>query len=697
MSLESFAAEEAQMVLAILEGNASKNHPPAAPQTRSESPFMSNRSSLIDDALSSPSQSSVPRSPSRQAPIRSMLDIGPGSPVGGSPSGTLLQPVRSMLDIELPPLSPRNSHGSVVKPVSPMESSFARRSDSPHSVRPNGPKSSNFNNKDYQYTNIYTAGSSRPPLVKRHTGGKKGMGVMADVMRGIDVNQIPIPKPLQNERARAMSATRIQSQSPHNRLSLRSISPHTSMLPASRSTGAVAGSSPMALHSSNVGVLNNGFKIDLKHAYRKMTDHNLAKAGLPELANSKRITRDAEAEEGEGRVLQSSYSHPDGDELEESSDEDSLNESSDEEDHRGRTMNRALSTSPSQVVTSLLEKPATDTAGASSPKPSMSLLAAAEEERLTEAAKAKAGSSSQASASGYTYRSLFDEPQITLTDPNGAHTRHSGRSKKLVTPTSSFDRSPSPRPVDSANNSEDEAQFDTIKQAQRLAFSMTPIMDSADHARTTRIIARGNFTNIARSCIQEGQKPRKYMVATDLSEESSHALEWAIGTVMRDGDTLMAICCVDEETGLLGSEGKSTSSNATQSPARNDRSRLPEERKWAVEEITSRVLRLLRKTKLQVRVLVEVLHCKNPKHMILEVIDLITPELVILGSRGRSAIKGVILGSFSNYLVTKSSVPVMVARKRLRKAGKYRRATAMTQVNVLRNPSVRSLANAKID
>lgn len=56
----------------------------------------------------------------------------------------------------------------------------------------------------------------------------------------------------------------------------------------------------------------------------------------------------------------------------------------------------------------------------------------------------------------------------------------------------------------------------------------------------------------------------------------------------------------------------------------------------------------------------------------------------------------VILGSFSNYLVTKSSVPVMVARKRLRKAGKYRRTT-MTQVNVLRNPSIRSLANAKID
>ena len=62
--------------------------------------------------------------------------------------------------------------------------------------------------------------------------------------------------------------------------------------------------------------------------------------------------------------------------------------------------------------------------------------------------------------------------------------------------------------------------------------------------------------------------------------------------------------------------------------------------------------------------------------------------MVILGSRGRGALKGCVflilrplimrmgsllmfcwstlLGSFSNYLVAKSSIPVMVARKKLR-------------------------------
>lgn len=54
----------------------------------------------------------------------------------------------------------------------------------------------------------------------------------------------------------------------------------------------------------------------------------------------------------------------------------------------------------------------------------------------------------------------------------------------------------------------------------------------------------------------------------------------------------------------------------------------------------------------------------------------------------------VILGSFSNYLVTKSSVPVMVARKRLPK--KSRRGP-VAQVNNLSNPAGRSLASARID
>jgi nucleotide-binding universal stress UspA family protein len=302
-------------------------------------------------------------------------------------------------------------------------------------------------------------------------------------------------------------------------------------------------------------------------------------------------------------------------------------------------------------------------------------------------------------------------------------------------------------------DSDEEADFDEIRRAQKLSFTMTNIISNVEAHRSVRIIYRGEYTRIAQTADEEHRRLRKYMVATDLSDESTHALEWAIGTVLRDGDTLIAIYCVDEETGIPEGDGISDDSKTTREqaaavntitssksapggllfrgestantpgaspvPSIRGENKAEEDRHRAVKDITDRVLRLLRKTQLQVRVVVEVLHCKNPKHLITEVIDLVDPTLVVIGSRGRSALKGyvlnstlsgctrmmgstnmfccsVILGSFSNYLVTKSSVPVMVARKRLRKQSKYKR-TPVRQVNNLHNPTARSLANAKID
>jgi len=123
-------------------------------------------------------------------------------------------------------------------------------------------------------------------------------------------------------------------------------------------------------------------------------------------------------------------------------------------------------------------------------------------------------------------------------------------------------------------------------------------------------------------------------------------------------------------------------------------STVDSERVFAVERISQTCVRLLRKTRLQVRVAVEVIHCKSPKQLITEAIDGLEPTLVIIGSRGRSALKGVLLGSFSNYIITKSSVPVMVARKKLKKHTKYK-STHVRLSNNLTTP--KSLALAKVD
>ncbi len=198
-----------------------------------------------------------------------------------------------------------------------------------------------------------------------------------------------------------------------------------------------------------------------------------------------------------------------------------------------------------------------------------------------------------------------------------------------------------------------------------------------------RTIYRGDFGKMQKEAHETQRRVRKYLVATDLSEEAAHALEWTIGTVLRDGDTLLAIYCVDEKLGIVPNNSSGDDQNlaaqaaAIAAPARSsvstpvlaathvpspsplghqfrldsvsstsasptgrDRSQAEHERYRAVQDITERIARLLRKTKLQVKVVIEVIHCKSPEHLIIEVIDHLSPTLVILGSRGRSALKG---------------------------------------------------------
>ncbi|KAH6700798.1 hypothetical protein VD0002_g8928 [Verticillium dahliae] len=716
MSMEAMLDEERKEVLALLEGRSS----PEA--IRSTSPYTTPRSpvrsmlDVVDDAASTSS-----KSPPRVAPIRSMLDVD-------SPP---MHPVRrSMLDIDVPaagrapsgPNSPVESRSSFQSNRAPAHH---LRSMSDTSSKPSfGPRASIGGRLDptagYQFSDINTNNIGQA-LPKRNTQAAKfgasssgnvgSTNAMAEALRGSDLSSIILPTDRTGRHGsisgpsgrRSSSKNNTKSKSPHGRMGFRSPSPnvsgHFQQIPGT-------------------AVLDDGRVVDISNAYRKLSDANLAfSAGsLSGLAHRKSNASD-NAKNGR---LAKDYLSPDGEDLEDSSDEEPNNDSSDDEGARGRKL----------LPESRDAKAKTTPAAAAGPqRQTRSLLAAAEEERIevsTNQPNRQPG-----------YRSLFDEPEITVTGPSGERAKPS---KPGVHPSTAFDQSPTSGPP-SAVDSDEEADLTDIKRAQKLAFSMTPVISTPDSHRTIRIVYRGEFEELERAADEEGRTLRKYLVATDLSDESSHALEWTIGTVLRDGDTLLAIYCVDEETGIYadenvlipdevkahkeqaaainavtaGKDGQGSanpapifphisratalgfgSRSSSPAPASRDRGRAEEERQRAVEEITERVTKLLRKTKLQVRVVVEVLHCKNPKHLITEVIDLVSPTLVILGSRGRSALKGVILGSFSNYLVTKSSVPVMVARKRLRKHSKYKKGP-MGQVNNLSNPASRSLANAKID
>lgn len=240
------------------------------------------------------------------------------------------------------------------------------------------------------------------------------------------------------------------------------------------------------------------------------------------------------------------------------------------------------------------------------------------------------------------------EPSVTVTGPDGAPLSGEKMSMKKsgVHPHTSFDQEGG---LSSAFNSDTEADLSEIKSAQQLSMSISPIQSSPEAHRCVRQVIRGNYGKFQDDAEKGLRRQRVYLVATDISEEAAYALEWTIGTVLRDGDTLLAVYAVDEETGIGGTETGSTtaqqesdtlkkvlSNNPTHSADPNGSSlantvaatdadveamgTAEKARYQACVEVSDRCLKLLRKTRLQVRVVVEVFHCKSPKHMITEVV-----------------------------------------------------------------------------
>jgi nucleotide-binding universal stress UspA family protein len=286
-----------------------------------------------------------------------------------------------------------------------------------------------------------------------------------------------------------------------------------------------------------------------------------------------------------------------------------------------------------------------------------SLLGAAEEER-------KAVASSR-----FKVKSLLEVDPLPGSAPPPSMADYAAYKRRIIHPNTAFD-------TDDENDDEtapytaasEEAR--DAREAARMEVEISQIQSNQETRRMIRTMKRGNLPLLSDP---NTPKLKSFIVASDLSPAATHALEWTIGTVLRDGNVLVIICTFEDD-----GSGTATA--------------LEEERLEATKKLTNTTVKLLKKTRLQVHVVIEVLHCRTPRHVLTEIIDHVNPTLVILGSRGRSAIKGVLLGSFSNYIVERSSVPVMVARKKLKK-------TKNKGLNVRLSNNLRagSLSSAKVD
>ncbi|KAF7346228.1 Usp domain-containing protein [Mycena sanguinolenta] len=178
------------------------------------------------------------------------------------------------------------------------------------------------------------------------------------------------------------------------------------------------------------------------------------------------------------------------------------------------------------------------------------------------------------------------------------------------------------------------------------------------------------------------EKRKRYIVASDLSEESRYAVEWGIGTVIRDGDEMMIVNIMENEAKV-----------DPPIPNAADRAvklRSQQERQGLAYILCRQATGLLQRTKLNVTVVCQAWHAKNARHMLLDIVDYHEPQMLIVGSRGLGQLKGILLGSTSHYLIEKCSVPVMVARRRLKRPPRRSAHLATHRVHV-------SLAEAAID
>lgn len=373
MSIDAMLDMERQEVLALLENKANQNSSTSPERTRAASPYESSRSpvrSMLDiEEEPSASDDKGRRSPQpTQAPVRSMLDLD------GPPQAPQIPAVRrSMLDVgpstgrsssqnsqgrRSQPTSPTMAHASLYKGPSASSSRLHPRSSSDAGFKPVdfGPRRSlgsglNDRTSEYQFSGFLPQSSSafslgkRPSQTKRQSGGGTSL---ADALRGQDFSGLQLP----GDRGRKTSGSKLgnnnhQSKSPHNRWSSRSRSPATFA----------------SLLGPNKAMLDDGQVVDIKSAYRRLSDANLAfsSGSLSQLPLRKKSD-----ETGDGRLVKD-YLGPDGEHLE-SSDEDEPSSSDDED--RGR--NKA----PRSLNPDAQRDRASNGAGRST----LSLLAAADEE-----------------------------------------------------------------------------------------------------------------------------------------------------------------------------------------------------------------------------------------------------------------------------------------------------------------------------
>ncbi|KAI8384121.1 hypothetical protein BD560DRAFT_322225 [Blakeslea trispora] len=135
------------------------------------------------------------------------------------------------------------------------------------------------------------------------------------------------------------------------------------------------------------------------------------------------------------------------------------------------------------------------------------------------------------------------------------------------------------------------------------------------------------------------RRSRTFMVATDLADYSGHALDWTTDNIMDDFDEIVILRVVTLDIHASGAKKSREDANQVMNHIMMTASHLEKKISVIIEFVVGKV-----------------------QDTIYHMLGMYQPSLLVVGTRGLSGFKGMMLSSVSKYCLQHSPVPVTIIK-----------------------------------